>query len=89
LTWQRCEDPSDQATFHEVIKDIDDGIKRIENHSDLQTRTRLMEEGEKVKKAIAKSSASPASYLFIIEKNDLFSLVGVKLSPRALRHIVT
>jgi len=72
LTWQRCEDPRNQAIFHEVIKDIDDGIKRIENHSDLQTQTRLMEKGEKVKETIAKSSASPASYLFIIGKNDLF-----------------
>jgi len=61
LTWQQCEDPRKQATFQEVIEDINDGIKRIENHSDLQTRTRLMEEGEKVKEAIAKSSASPAS----------------------------
>lgn len=68
----QCEDPRNQATFHEVIKDIDDGIKRIENHPDLQTRMHLMEEGEKVKEAIAKSGASPSSYLFIIGKNDLF-----------------
>ena len=63
-----CEDPRNQATFHEVVKDIDDGIKRIENHPDLQTRMRLMEEGEKVKEAIAKSGASSPSYLFIIGK---------------------
>jgi len=31
-----------------------------------------MEEGEKVKEAIAKSGASPALHLFIIGKNDLF-----------------
>jgi hypothetical protein len=68
LTWQRCGDPRNQATFHEVIKDIDDGIKRIENHSDLQTQTRLMQEREKVKEAIVKSGASPASYLVIIGK---------------------
>ncbi|RLI44899.1 hypothetical protein DRO61_11585 [Candidatus Bathyarchaeota archaeon] len=64
----QCEDPRNQATFHEVIKDTDDGIKRIENHPDLQTRMRLMEEGEKVKDAIAKSGLSPAAYLFIIGK---------------------
>ncbi len=64
----QCEDPRNQATFHEAIKDIDDGIKRIENHPDLQTRMRLTEEGKKVKEAIAKSGASPASYLFVIGK---------------------
>ena len=26
-----CEDPKNQATFHNSIKDIDDAIKRIEN----------------------------------------------------------
>ena len=61
----QCEDPKSQATFHEVVKDIDDGIKRIQDHPDLQTRKRLMEEGEKVKEAIARSGASPASYLFV------------------------
>jgi hypothetical protein len=29
---------------------------------------RLMEEGEKIKEAITKSGASPASYLFILGK---------------------
>jgi len=64
----QCEDPRNQATFHQITKDIDDGIKRIENHPDLQTRMRLMEEGERVKEAIAKSGASSASYLFVIGK---------------------
>ena len=63
-----CEDPRNQATFHDVMKDIDDGIKRIENHPDLQTRMHLIEEAQKVKEAIAKSGASPASYLFIVGK---------------------
>ena len=62
----QCEDPRNQATFHKIIKDIDDGIKRIENHPDLQTRTRLMKDGERVKEAIAEFGASPASYLFVI-----------------------
>jgi ubiquinone/menaquinone biosynthesis C-methylase UbiE len=64
----QCEDPRNQATFDEMVKDIDDGIKRIENHPDLQTRMRLMEEGEQIKEAIAKSGVSPASHLFIIGK---------------------
>jgi len=64
----QCEDPRNQATFHEIVKGIDDGIKRINNYPDLQTRMRLMGEGERVKEAIAKPGASPASYLFTIGK---------------------
>jgi len=63
-----CEDPKNQATFHKSIKDIDNAIKRIENYPDLRTRKHLMEEGEKIKEAIAKYGSSPASYLFIIGK---------------------
>jgi ubiquinone/menaquinone biosynthesis C-methylase UbiE len=63
-----CENPRNQATFHQSTKDIDNAIKRIENHPDLETRMRLMEEGEKIKEAIAQFGASPASYLFIIGK---------------------
>jgi ubiquinone/menaquinone biosynthesis C-methylase UbiE len=63
-----CEDPRNQATFHNSVKDIDDAIKRIENYPDLRTRTRLREEGKKIKEAIAESGSSPASYLFVIEK---------------------
>jgi hypothetical protein len=63
-----CDDPKNQATFHNSIKDIDDAIKRIEDCSDLGTRNRLREEGERIKEAIAKSGLAPASYLFIIGK---------------------
>lgn len=63
-----CENPKNQATFHNAIKDIDNTIKRIENHPDLQIRKRLLEEGEKLKESIAESGSSPASYLFMIGK---------------------
>jgi hypothetical protein len=63
-----CEDPKNQATLHESIKDIDNAIKRIENYPDLQTRKRLREEGEKIKEAIVKYGSSPASYFFVIGK---------------------
>jgi ubiquinone/menaquinone biosynthesis C-methylase UbiE len=61
-----CEDPKNQATFHKLIKEIDDAIKRIENYPDLETRNRLKEEGERIKETIAKSGSASASYLFII-----------------------
>jgi SAM-dependent methyltransferase len=63
-----CEDPKNQATFHESVKDIDDAIKRIENHPDVQARMRLIEEGQKIKEVIARFGTSPASYLFVIGK---------------------
>ena len=61
-----CEDPKNQATFHNSIKDIDDAAKRIENHSDLEIRNRLIEEGKRIKETIEASGSAPASYLFII-----------------------
>lgn len=64
----QCEDPRNQATFHESTKDVDNATKRIENHPDLETRTRLIQEGEKIKEAIAEFGATPASYLFVIAK---------------------
>jgi len=64
----KCEDPRNQATIHQITEDIDDAIKRIENHSDLEARMRLMEEGERVKEAIAESGAASASYLFVTGK---------------------
>ena len=63
-----CDDPKNQTTFHNSIKDIDNAIKRIEDYPDLGTRNRLREEGERIKEAIAKSGSAPASYLFIIGK---------------------
>ena len=62
-----CEDPKNQATFHISIKDIDNAIRRIENYPDLRTRKHLMEEGENIKKEIAKYGSSSA-YLFIVGK---------------------
>ena len=64
----QCEDPRNQATLHQITKDIDDAIKRIENHPDLEARMRLIEEGQKIKEAIAESGAASASYLFVAGK---------------------
>jgi ubiquinone/menaquinone biosynthesis C-methylase UbiE len=63
-----CEDPKNQTTFHNSLKDIDNAIKRIEGYPDLETRNRLKGEGERLKELIAKSGSSPASHLFIIGK---------------------
>jgi ubiquinone/menaquinone biosynthesis C-methylase UbiE len=64
----QCEDPRNQATLHEITKDIEDAIKRIEEHRDLEVRMRLVEEGKKIKEAITESGAASASYLLAIGK---------------------
>jgi ubiquinone/menaquinone biosynthesis C-methylase UbiE len=61
-----CENPKNQATIHNSIKDIDDATKRIENHSDPEIRNRLIEEGNRIKETMEKSGSAPPSYLFII-----------------------
>jgi hypothetical protein len=61
-----CEDPKNQATFHDMIKDIDDAVKRIENYPNLETRNRLKEEGKRIKETIEKSGSASPSYLLII-----------------------
>jgi len=63
-----CEEPRNQATLHQITKDIDDAIKKIENYPDLEARTRLIEEGKKIKEAIAESGAASASYLLVTGK---------------------
>jgi len=63
-----CEDPKNQATLHESVKDVDEAIKRIEDHPDAQARVRLTEEGQKIKEVMAEFGASPASYLFVVGK---------------------
>jgi ubiquinone/menaquinone biosynthesis C-methylase UbiE len=64
----KCEDPKNQVTYQYSIKGINDTIERIENYPDVETRNRLKEEGEKIKKAIAQFGSAPASYVFIIGK---------------------
>lgn len=63
-----CEDPRNQATFHQSTKDIDNAIKRIEDYRDVEVRTRLIEEGKKIKEAVAESGSASASFLFVIGK---------------------
>jgi SAM-dependent methyltransferase len=63
-----CEDPRNQTTFHDSIKNIDDATERLKDCPDLEARRRLEEEGKQIKKTIEKSGSASASYLFIIGK---------------------
>lgn len=63
---QLCEDPKDQAMFHDSIKRIDETYDLIKDCPDPEVRNRIKEEGEMIKKAIAKSGSAASSYLFVI-----------------------
>jgi len=63
---QLCEDPKNQAIFHDSIKRIDETYDRIKDYPDPEVRNRIKEEGEMIKKAIARSGSAATSYLFII-----------------------
>jgi SAM-dependent methyltransferase len=61
-----CEDPKNQAKFHDLIGRVDETFERMKGYPDLEVRNRIKEEGEMIKKAIARSGSAEASYLFII-----------------------
>jgi SAM-dependent methyltransferase len=61
-----CEDPKNQARFHDSIGRIDETYDRIKDYPDLEIRNQIKEEGEMIKKAIARSGSAATSYLFII-----------------------
>lgn len=63
---QLCEDPKNQADFHDSIGRIDETYDRMTDYPDPEVRNRIKEEGEMIKKAIARSGSAATSYLFII-----------------------
>ena len=63
---QLCEDPKNQANFHDSIKRVDETYDRIKDYPDPEVRNRIKEEGEMIKKAIARSGSAATSYLFMI-----------------------
>ena len=63
-----CEDPKHKKIVNQSIKEIDDNLRRLEEHPNLKTRNRLKEEGEKLKGRIKKFGSAPASHLFCIGK---------------------
>ena len=62
---QLCEDPKNQALFHDSIKRIDETYDMIKDYPNAEVRNRIKEEGEMIKRAIAESGSAASSYLFI------------------------
>ena len=60
-----CENPKNQAIFHDSIKRIDETYDLIKDYPDLEVRSSIKEEGDNIKKAIAKWGSAASSYLFI------------------------
>jgi len=63
-----CEEPKNQAEFHDTIGRIDETYDLIRNYPDQEAKKRIKEEGEMIKKEIARSGSAASSYLFIIGK---------------------
>jgi ubiquinone/menaquinone biosynthesis C-methylase UbiE len=63
-----CEDPKNQANFHDSIGRIDETYERMKDYPDPEIRNRIKEEGEMIKEMIARSGSAATSYLFIIAK---------------------
>ena len=63
---QLCEDPKNQAEFHDSMRRIDETYDRIKDYPDPEIRSQIKEEGEMIKKEIAKWGSAATSYLFII-----------------------
>lgn len=65
---RECENPKRQAALHDSIGDVDAELRRIADHPDIEARRRLIEEGRRVKAAIAKHGIAASSYIFVIGK---------------------
>ena len=63
-----CENPKNQKIVNQAIKEVDDNLRRLEEHPDLKMRTRLKGEGEKLKERIKKFGSADAAHLFTIGK---------------------
>ncbi len=71
----KCEDPKNEKTANQCIKEIDDNLRRLEEHPDLKTRNRLKEEGEKLKERTKKYGSAEASHLFFVGKKQYSSKI--------------
>jgi len=63
---QLCENPRNQANFHDLARRVDETYDRIKDYPDPDVRNRIKEEGEMIKKAIARAGSAPAPYLFMV-----------------------
>jgi len=63
-----CENPKNEKIVNQAIKEIDDNLRRLEEHPDLKMRTRLKEEGERLKDRLRKFGIANGSVLFIVGK---------------------
>ena len=61
-----CEDPKNQARFHDSMGMMDETYDMIKDHPDSEAKRQIKEEGELIKKEIARSGSAATSYLFII-----------------------
>jgi len=65
----KCDNPKNEETIKDQIKEIDDNLKRLQDIADPETRTKLQEKGEELKKRNREfGNASPSVLLVIGRK---------------------
>jgi ubiquinone/menaquinone biosynthesis C-methylase UbiE len=66
----KCEDPKEEGNIQDRIKEIDDNLKRLQDIADPETRTKLQEKGEELKKRNREfGNAAPPVLLVIGRKH--------------------
>lgn len=61
-----CCEGKGEVTIDQFAKEIDDNLRRLDEHADLEIRERLKKEGEKLKERMRKYGVATASSLFFI-----------------------
>lgn len=65
----KCDNPKNEETLKDQIKEIDDNLKRLQNIADPKTRTNLQKKGEELEKRNRKfGNATPSTLLAIGRK---------------------
>jgi len=62
----KCEDPRNEETLKDSIKEIDDNLKRLEKITDPKTRANLQKKGEELKKRNRKFGNANTSVLLAV-----------------------
>jgi SAM-dependent methyltransferase len=61
-----CEDPKNKTAYLDLVKGIDDDLRRLVDYPDEAVRSHLREEGEMIKQMAAKHGLAPASFLMVV-----------------------
>lgn len=61
-----CADPLNEWVVSFALQEVDENLARLEGHQDVETVSRLMREGERLKARFRKSGSASTSQIFLI-----------------------